>query len=117
MASVWPASLPQLPRRDAFAESGDGVVIRSAVDAGPPILRQRYTKELARASISLTMTDAQVSTFRTFFNTTLSRGSLAFEWDNFVDSGTIEYTFASRPNYTPLAFGYWRVEFSLETML
>lgn len=117
MAAVWPASLPEFPRLEGFDESGDGNVWRTQVDAGPPIYRPKYTKEIVQLPISLNMTDAQVATFRTFYRPTIAWGSLSFEWENFLDGGTIEYCMTSRPRFGRLGPDLWRVEFGVEAML
>lgn len=114
--AVWPPSLPQAPRLEGFSESGDGVVLRSNMDAGPPKLRPVYSKEVVRVPVSMTMDDTQVATFVTFWRTTLVMGSLSFEWEDFIEGGTVDVYFASRPTYTKLSADLTRVEFLVEHM-
>lgn len=113
---VWPASLPQNPQLMGFQESGAGATVRTQMDAGPAKVRRRFTIEVRNISLALVMTTAQVATFDTFWTSTISYGALAFDWVDFRTLAAQTYRIASRPAYTALGNGYWRVEFMLETV-
>lgn len=115
-SSVWPASLPQIPLRNGFSESGQGATIRTQMDVGPAKLRARYTAEIVNFNISLVLTTPQRSTLETFYQTTTVFGSCPFDWDDFVNGGTAEYRFITRPTYRNLADELWSTTFSMERL-
>jgi len=76
----WPAGLPQSLQIDGYAESQSSSVIRTSMDAGPEFVRRRFTAVTTNVSGYMLLTDAQYTTLLSFYNSTLRRGSLAFDW-------------------------------------
>lgn len=76
--NVWPASLPQYVNRDGYQSgTGDGRV-RSDTDAGIAKLRRRFSAVPRPLSVVMTMTRAQLATFRGFVEDDLKGGTLPF---------------------------------------
>jgi hypothetical protein len=81
MIPVWPASLPQTPRRGEFSGGPRDERVRFEPDRGPPIERQGVTAETSLFQATFPqLKPAQVATFEAFFRTTLARGVLPFAW-------------------------------------
>lgn len=103
MVDIWPTGLPQkLLLSGSSLGVGDGL-IETQPDIGPPISRRRATAVVRPLTGSMMLSDAQITTFETFFFTTILRGSLAF---NFPDPRTgatllVKFTKANPPSYSP----------------
>lgn len=82
MAITWPGGLPQGDAAigDNLIEEGEDRVLYTKTTAGPGKLRPKYTIGPAKCSIPMVLTEAQVTTLMTFYNTTLYGGALAFDW-------------------------------------
>lgn len=77
---VWPSTLPQRLLATLTRQRQSGKV-RSPMDNGPAKQRARFTavsKQFPNASEI--MTGAQLTTFYTFYETTLGHGALSFTW-------------------------------------
>jgi len=83
--STWPASLPQSLLYDLTEKRQPGKV-RSPMDTGPAKQRARFTAVTKQYDGGLILTQAQLATFRTFYETTIGQGAVAFTWiDPFTD--------------------------------
>lgn len=104
MTDVWPVGLPQyLQMAGASKGMGNGL-LEYAPEVGPSITRRRTTARMRPISGSMICSSAQITTFETFYNTTIIGGSLPF---NFPDPRTgstllVKFTAENPPNYTPL---------------
>lgn len=103
MVDAWPAGLPQyLQQSGASLGAGDGL-LESQPDIGPPITRRRTTAVVRPLRGSVLCTDAQITTFETFFYTTIMNGSLPFSFPD-PRTGTtllVKFTKGSPPSYSP----------------
>ncbi|MCK5020949.1 MAG: hypothetical protein KAS32_28300 [Candidatus Peribacteraceae bacterium] len=82
MAYTWPPTLPQGDEAigyDSIESFPDRLLFTPTIQ-GPGKLRPRYTSAPANVSFNMVLTEAQVATLETFYNTTLVGGSLQFEW-------------------------------------
>lgn len=77
---TWPSSLPQYVFVQGFEEGGPDNVLHSAMDAGPPKTRRRFTAAYRPLDVIVALDASQAATFVTFVNTTLKDGSLPFDW-------------------------------------
>lgn len=77
---AWPASLPQKPLAEGFAEQMRKMGLRSAMDAGPAKQRRRFTAAVRTLKLRLRLTPAQVAALDTFWETDTAGGSLSFTW-------------------------------------
>jgi len=124
MATIdWEATLPQSYIQDTFSYEQVGNVVRTSMDSGPSKMRRLFTAVPKNYSGQMVMTSAQLTTFKTFFETTLGYGVNLFNFpDPFNLSSTIEVRFlieSSTPPYTvtPDADTLdWRISINLEEM-
>lgn len=97
--ATWPASLPQTLLYDLTEKRQPGKV-RSQTDTGPAKQRSRFTATTKEYDGSLMLTQAQVATFKTFYETTLAQGTDAFTWvDPFLDTSA-SLRFRAEPETT-----------------
>lgn len=119
MIDVWPVSLPQAFEISGYSEGVADRLLEVQPDMGPPISRQRSTAAPRPANGTMVVDEAQLSAFKTFFNTTLLGGSLPFTFPAQVDAGSpavgwlAKFTKAALPRWSPLGGGYWRLSLSL----
>ena len=114
MADPWPASLPTL-RLPVSLTMRDGV-IRSQNDIGPAQTRRATTAMPEPFSHAVRWTPAQLSTFRTFWRTTIQDGALPFELALPLPiNATANLRFVSAPEFQKLG-AHYIATFSLEIM-
>lgn len=77
--ATWPASLPQSPRVIGYGETFKSTAIQTAMDAGPPKTRQRFTAAPVPWETEYLLNATQVETLRAFFEETLAGGTLPFD--------------------------------------
>ena len=61
-------------------------------------------------------TDAELSTFSTFYTTTIQDGALAFDMRHPRTGATVSMRCTSEPEYEAIEPGIWRVSFGLEQL-
>lgn len=111
----WPSSLP-LPDVPGYQEIMPNAVIRTAMDVGPEKVRRRTTAAVRRFRLSYSMTNAEVETLNTFYNTTIEGGVLTFTMDNPRTGVTKTYRIQSPPEVTTITGIYFRVNCSFEEL-
>lgn len=113
---TWPATLPD-PLFEGYEDTiGDGR-IRSRTDVGPPKVRRRTTSAVRPLRCSMIMTDAQLTTLKTFIRTTLLGGALPFYWTDVHNSAQVIVQIGeSMPVYRPINNSKWQVSFDLEIL-
>ena len=77
--ATWPASLPQTLLYD-LTEKRQAGKVRSQMDTGPAKQRKRFTATVKEYVGALILTQAQLATFKTFYETTLGEGVDSFTW-------------------------------------
>lgn len=112
MATLWPASLPQIPLLEGFAYQIANNVVATEMDAGPPKVRRRFTSQPVRARISHLFTEDQRTTFDDFVRNDLAGGALTFAAPHPISGNLAEMRFdpTSTPSLTPIGGGTWRLE-------
>lgn len=86
--NVWPASLPQFVDRPGYqGGTGDGR-IRSDTDTKIAKLRQRFSAVPRPLQFTVTMTDAQFATFKSFIKNDTAGGTLPFQFPSPEGEGT-----------------------------
>lgn len=93
----WPATLPQYVNVSGYQESLPDQTIESAVDAGPPKVRRRFTANYRAITATIWVDGTQRAAFETFFETTLAGGSLAFDWVNPLTQAAASFRFRRPP--------------------
>jgi hypothetical protein len=96
--AIWPPSLPA-PNWTGFQETSPNVVIRTSMDVGPPKVRRRSTAGVRPLSMTFLLTKDDVSTLDTFYQTTLSGGSLPFDWTHPRTGAAVRVQFTASPSY------------------
>lgn len=94
----WPSTIPQLPKV-GFAEEPEPNTIRYQTDGGPAEVRQRSTKTVTTLKTTMEFTGAQLATLMTFYNTTLSSGTLTFDWEHFRTDAAATFRFVKPPKW------------------
>jgi hypothetical protein len=92
----WPASLPQSLLIPLSIKRQSGKV-RSTMDSGPPKQRARFTAVTQEYTSALVLTDAQVTTFLAFYESTLGMGAASFTWIDPVSDSAASLRFKDDP--------------------
>lgn len=119
--ATWPSTLPQSLNVDGYMTSSQDGRVRTSMDAGPDFVRRRFSAVTVSHAGTMILTTAQVATLETFFNTTLSGGSLSFDWHplgRHQDSPQVvlDLRFMSPPSYRALGNDRWQVDVALEAL-
>lgn len=78
---VWPASLPQTPRRGSWTGGPTEARVQFEADYGPPVERARTTADIEiYAAVFPNLSNAARAVFTAFFTADLARGITAFAW-------------------------------------
>lgn len=115
MTDAWPSTLPQqLQISGASLGYGDGLV-EYGPDQGPSITRRGTTAVMRPLAGAMILSNAQVSTFETFFYTTILNGSLPFTFPDPRTGATllVKFTKQAPPAYAPLGGDNFQLSLSL----
>lgn len=110
----WPDSLPCISAV-GYADALSDLTIRTDMDVGPAKVRRRATAGVRVFQTTLTMSEAQMGTFVSFYRDDLMEGVLRFEWTDPLTKSTAEMRFAQPPEWTKRA-GYFIVNCAFEVL-
>lgn len=113
--AAWPGSLPQ-NQFYGLRDRRSDATLRRTNDIGPADVRQRFSSASRFMGVPIKLTNAQRSTFDTFFITTLREGSLAWDWTDPVDDASVEFRFLPPPPEWEMRAGYWVATMNLELL-
>lgn len=113
--ATWPATLPSSPLADGFNEQPPNLAIRTDMDAGPAKVRRRFTAGVRPMTVMFLLTKAQVATLDEFYTSTLSGGTIRFDWTHPRTGSAVEFRFTAPPEYRADS-DLWQVTMSLEIM-
>lgn len=114
--ATWPVELPPLSQLSDYAEQPPDLLLKTAMDAGPPKRRRRFTAGIELAAGKMRLTVAQKEVLRTFFDTTLLGGSLPFDGTHPSTGEPITATL-ERPTFRAVSGGViWEADISLEVL-
>jgi len=99
--ATWPATLPQSLLLPLGRKRQPGV-LRSEMETGPAKQRARFTAAVRQYVSSIIVTQAQLSTFDTFYETTLGQGADAFTWQDPETDVSASLRFMGEPEVTML---------------
>lgn len=116
MAAPWPITLQDVPNTSGFGLKFGNNKIRTEMDAGPPKVRNRYTKRFDDMNVSFWATNAQLDIFNTFHDLTLGGGTLPFEFTDPTSGNVREFRIKGEPNITPVGFQTWNIEMTWERL-
>jgi hypothetical protein len=114
--AIWPGNLQPYPLVADYAESPPNTMLRTEMDSGPAIMRQRYVAGPRPISGSVVLRSKQeLNDLDTFFVTTLKGGTLPFTWN---DRNAVPRTFrfTAPPSYAFLEPDKIKVTMALEIM-
>ena len=118
MAEVFPGTL-----EEKFNVSGFNVIegetkTRTNNDTGIPNVRARFTKGIHVYNASFDLPQSDITTFRTWYQTTLANGTKTFLFDDPLTGAESEFRFVGVPRYRPLGNGgvYFNVSFTWEIL-
>ena len=115
MTAAWPTTLPQHFLREDFAGTSPDNLIASEMSIGPAKVRRRSTAAVSIMNGTMIMTEAQLTTFETFVETTIAERSKAFTFPN--PRGGADLLVRMPKSYTWAPDGVqWRVSFQLEVL-
>lgn len=120
----WPTGLPQLFQKGSFSGSKQGNLLRTEMDSGLAKTRRLFTAVAKYWSGTMIMTNVELTTFETFFDTAIASGALTFNFPNPYDYGatTDEARFRIDTKTEPYTFSVnadtldWDVSINLETI-
>jgi len=116
MAETWPSDLPQqLLLNGASLAEGDGLVEYDP-DIGPSITRRGTTAVMRPLVGTMICSSAQISSFRTFFNTTIMGGALAFTFPDPLGGAALLVKFSKKggmPQIVPLGADNYQLSLSV----
>jgi hypothetical protein len=111
---AWP-SLPA-PLINTFNETFADNIIRTDMDRGVAKVRRRSTANSRPLSFTMLLTEAQLDTLRTFYNTTTLSGSIEFDYTHPIAAVTEQARFTQPPALVDVNGLAYRVNVSLELM-
>lgn len=79
MAS-WPLTLPQYIDQDGYQEKLPKLFIRTAMEAGIPKRRRRFSSSVRPIQGQMLLTFAEMQIFEDFYMNDLAGGSQTFDW-------------------------------------
>lgn len=117
----WPGSLPQDPVWNALQATGpNSGWIRTQMDVGPAKERRRSTTSPRVYQMTLAqVTEAQLATFETFFESTLQMGTLAFDMNDPITGASKSWRFFKTNggySISPMTRDEYRITFTLERL-
>jgi len=119
--AVWPVSLPQYFELGVQDTRQQGF-IRSTTDTGPYKQRKRFTATARFLAGSMLLTGSERATFETFYKTTISEGTDAFDFIDPIDFSTVSARFTQPPSLSAISGGdtattvQWRMDIMLEVL-
>lgn len=113
--AAFPATLPK-PLIENYGGTQDQAFIRTEMEAGSVRQRQRFSAANHQLNMSWFLTDIEMATFKTFFDTTINRGSDWFTMNLNVGNGFADYDtrFTKPYEYSRIEGHYWRINASAE---
>ncbi len=96
----WPGTLPTHVMVQGYGETPPRLGIESAMEAGPPATRRRFTAGEAPIRCRIALTATQKTILEAFFNDTLKSGSIHFDWVHPVTRAACVMRLAAPPAFT-----------------
>ena len=113
--AAFPSTLPS-PLIEGYGGSHDVAFIRTEMESGSQRQRQRFTAANHQMTMSWMFSSSEMSTFKTFFDTTINLGSDWFTMsvDTGAGFGTYDARFTQPYQYSYVAGGNWLVSANIE---
>jgi hypothetical protein len=113
--AAFPSTLPR-PQASSYSGQQDAAFIRTEMEAGSQRQRQRFTAANHTVQMAWQFTAAQMADFKTFYDTTVNRGTDWFTMTVDVGGGdaTRDCRFTAPYEYTYMDGGWWQVSAPVE---
>lgn len=95
---TWPATLPQKLSADTSVKDDESRAITD-MDSGPASVRNRFTAITQSVKGSMVLTGSQMTTFNTFFRSTIKNGALSFTWIHPFSEASVTIRFKTKPEW------------------
>lgn len=115
-AQTWPSGLPDYVLQDGYSEQPPDLRVRTQMDVGTPKMRRRATAAPTPIDCRIELTESELETLETFYDTTLVAGTLRFDWVHPRTQDNAEIRFRERPTYTPLGGKNYIANLQIEVM-
>lgn len=115
--ATWPAALPK-PLGEDYSLAVQDVSVRTDMDAGPARVRRRFTAAPDTVNLSWKFTEAEMATFRAFYEDDIDYGAawfnLSLKDGRAAGMATKEVRFAGPYNAAYIAGYGWHVSAAME---
>jgi hypothetical protein len=118
MTAVWPIALNDVAfEPQGFVEKWPDVVLRTQMEVGEAKQRRRFTSAPTPIEGTILIRDPDVPILYAFWDTTLGKGALRFEWVHPRTRTLATFRFTARPELGAQAGGaWWRITLKLELL-
>ncbi len=116
MPVIWPPMLPAAPLVEGFQETAPTITLRSAIDAGPPKVRRRFTAGISQISCRYTVTRDLMNILDNFYFNGVAGGAIPFEWEHPRRREIVMVRFREAPQYTAYSGDIWTAVVALEVL-
>lgn len=76
--ATWPTTLPPMPLRDGYEITFGNPTIRTDMESGPARVRRRSRASPDKIPLQFLLTEAQMATFRAWFDADIQQGAAWF---------------------------------------
>lgn len=113
--SAWPSGLPDELLQPGYSQSSPDTALKTEMEVGPAKVRRRATAQPYPVKGILKLTESELGTLRTFYETTLIGGSLRFSHKDPVSLTAKELRFTAPPSWT-MSNGFYVVQLEFEIL-
>ena len=115
--TFWLPSLPQYFLLDTYRSTRPQTLLRSQPEAGPAILRRRFTAAVMPFGGAMVMSKAQRDAFVDFYEDTLIGGSAMFQFPAQDGSSAVwDCRFTAEPEEEWISDTHWRIVMQMERL-
>jgi len=111
--AAWPAGIPQKPLYGTLQTTPEDVRGVFQPDIGPPIIWLVASTAGENLSFSISLTDAEYTTFLDWWNDTISHGADSFTWAHPLTGATETFRFTAPPKISNRSTGAHIVQIKL----
>lgn len=113
----WPPTVPHSFLLDSYAAVRPATLLRTQPEAGPAIVRRRFSAGVMPFRGDIMVTTAQKAELATFYDETLAGGSMEFRFPAPDGTGgSWDCRFMAEPEESPVSTTHWRVSLAMERL-
>ena len=113
--ATLPSGLPDELLQSGYSQSSPDTALKTEMEVGPAKIRRRSTAQVYPVKGTLKLTESELGTLRTFYETTLLGGTLRFSHKDPVTLAAKEFRFTSPPGWT-MSNGFYVVQLEFEVL-